>query len=69
MKKTVVIVVLLVFVSLGLFALKPRDCVNCGSNCCAGSCDVSSSCSQCFIYDCLKGGQYQTLDCGMGCPD
>jgi len=53
MKKTVVILVLLVFVSLGLFALKPRDCVNCGSNCCAGSCDVSSSCSQCFIYDCL----------------
>jgi hypothetical protein len=68
MRRLVVIVILLMVLgTVAAFALRPRDCVKCGSRCCAGDCDQSSACAQCYIYDCVMGGVPQTLDCGMGC--
>jgi hypothetical protein len=65
----ILLVVLTLLISVAAFAIiSARDCKNCGSNCCAGSCDQSSACAQCYIYDCVIGGQPTTLDCGMGCP-
>jgi len=69
MKKYAVIAILLVVIgAFAVFSLSsPRDCLNCGARCCQGSCDQSSACAQCYIYDCMMGGGPQTLDCGI-CP-
>jgi hypothetical protein len=68
MKKIAVIAILMVVLAtFTAFAAKARNFENCGPNCCSGSCDRSSACSQCYIYDCIIGGQPQLLDCGMGC--
>lgn len=47
-----------------------RECKNCGQNCMDGSCDISSSCSQCNIYSCwdAEQGHYWTLPCGTSLP-
>jgi len=70
MKKVgLVLVVFLIAGAIANFAAAGyRDCVNCGVNCAPGSCDQSSSCANCYIYDCVIHGKPGDLFCGQVPP-
>lgn len=64
-KFTYLLVIFLLVSVIVTFAQSQRDCKDCGTNCDAGSCDISYSCGQCYIYDCYSPTQgYFHLDCG-----
>lgn len=60
----VALIVLTLFI-VGIKGGTYRECVNCGENCKPGSCDDSTACSQCIIYDCVYNGGPQNLYCNL----